>query len=74
MTEQLFEQAVNAYLTQYVGLGIIFFFGLYIAVKQGDIGFKTKRQRRWMFIMLSGYIGYAIFHGFFQLLLPVLER
>ncbi len=69
MTPELFEEALIAYLVQYLGLGLMFFFGLWIAYRQGDVGTKTKRQRKWLAILLGGYFGYAAVHGLFQFVL-----
>ncbi|MCK5689626.1 hypothetical protein KAI87_10175 [Myxococcota bacterium] len=70
MTPELQSDALIAFLTQYLGLGLVFFGGLYIAYRQGDIGFKTPRQRRWMGLLVGGYIFYAFLHGFFQFIAP----
>ena len=72
MTQELWADAVLAYLIQYVGLGAVFFFGLWVAYRQGDIGLKTPRQRLWLGILGGGYVFYAVLHGFFQFVGPTL--
>lgn len=69
MTPELFIDALTAYLVQYVGLGLVFFFGLWVAYRQGDVGLRTKRQRRWLGILVGGYFAYAGVHGLFQFVL-----
>jgi hypothetical protein len=58
--------AVIAYLTQYLGLGVVFFVGLGIAWRQGDVGLRRGRARRWLGVLLCGYTGYAAAHAYFQ--------
>lgn len=72
MTPELFSDALTAYLMQYLGLGAIFFGGLYVAYRAGDIGLETPRQRKWLFILGGGYALYAALHGFFQFIGPTL--
>ena len=72
MTPELQTDALTAYLTQYVGLGIVFFFGLYLAYRQGDVGLKTRRQRLWLGVLVGGFVLYASMHGFFQFVGPYL--
>ncbi len=69
MTPELFQDALIAYLVQYGGLGLMFFYGLWLAYRQGDVGTKTKRQRKWLTILLGGYVVYAVVHGLFQFVL-----
>jgi uncharacterized protein YneF (UPF0154 family) len=70
--DELFCDALIAYLVQYVGLGAVFFFGLFVAVRQADVGLATPRQRRWLAVLLGGFVLYAGLHGFFQFLGPSL--
>jgi hypothetical protein len=72
MTEELWADAIAAYLIQYLGLGMVFFFGLWVAFRQGDIGLKTARQRLWLGVLVGGYVLYASIHGFFQFAGPLL--
>ena len=66
MNDQLFTDGLIAYCIQYIGLGIVFWFGMWVAFKQGDIGLQTPRQKRWLFTLGGGYFLYAAVHGFFQ--------
>ena len=70
MRPELFNDALIAYLMQYLGLGAVFFFGIYIAWRQGDVGLKTPRQRKWLGLLVGGYAAYALLHGFFQFVGP----
>jgi len=72
MPPDLFADALRAYLTQYVGLGLVFVLGLVIAWRSGDVGLKTRRQRRWLLVLGLGMLGYALMHGFFQFVAPSL--
>jgi hypothetical protein len=66
---ELFTDALIAYLVQYVGLGLVFFGGLWIAWRQGDVGLRTPRQRAWLWTLGGGYVGYALVHALFQFVL-----
>ncbi len=72
MTDVEWADAVAAYLIQYLGLGAVFFFGLWVAFRQGDVGVRSRRQRIWLGVLAGGYLLYAGLHGFFQLLGPSL--
>ena len=72
MTPELFHDGLIAYLMQYLGLGAVFFFGLYLAWRAGDVGLKTARQRKWLGVLVGGYVFYAVAHGFFQFIGPSL--
>ena len=72
MTEELWADAIGAYLIQYLGLGAVFFFGLWVAYRQGDVGLETPRQRLWLGLLVGGYVLYAGIHGFFQFAGPSL--
>ena len=69
VTPELFSDALTAYLMQYLGLGAVFFVGLWLAYRQGDVGIETPRQRRWLWLLAGGYAGYAVVHGLFQFVL-----
>ena len=43
------------FLYEYTVLGAIFFAGLAYGVRQGDVGFSTRRKRRHLTILLGGY-------------------
>jgi hypothetical protein len=73
MTAELWADAVLAYLIQYLGLGSVFFFGLWVAWRQGDVGLKGRRQRLWLGLLAGGYLLYAGIHGFFQFCGPSLQ-
>jgi hypothetical protein len=73
MPPELFADALRAYLTQYVGLGLVFLFGLVVAYRAGDVGFTTARQRRWLLVVGGGMLVYAAAHGFLQFVAPSLQ-
>lgn len=70
MTPELFSDALSAYLMQYVGLGLVFLLGIVVAVRAGDLGLRTPHQRRWLLVLVGGYLWYAVLHGFFQFVGP----
>jgi len=51
------------FLYQYLVGGIIFAFGLYLCWKNGDTGFKTKKQRLNTFLLVGGFAFYLVAHG-----------
>jgi len=69
VTPELQHDALIAYLIQYVGLGAVFLFGLWLAWREGEVGLNTARRRRWLFVMVGGYVAYAFMHGLFQFVL-----
>ena len=58
------------YLYLYLGLGLVFWIGVAYAWKQGDVGFQDRRRRRNLFMIVGGYLLYAVIHGFFQFVAP----
>ena len=56
MPDDIFRDALIAYLIQYLGLGSVFFFGLWVAFRQGDVGLKNPRQRRWLAMLVGGFL------------------
>lgn len=60
------SEALLCFLVQYLGFGLIFFFGLAICFAQGSVGFSSPRLRRNLFVLVGGYVFYVVVHGFFQ--------
>ena len=63
MTE---PRPILTFLYLYLGMGLIFVIGMIYGWKQGDVGFKTGRQRKNFGIMVGGYLLYGFVHGFLQ--------
>lgn len=69
MDPETARDATTAYLIQYLGLGLVFWIGLFLAWRQGEAGLKTKRQRFWLLVLVGGFAFYAGLHGLFQFVL-----
>ena len=52
---------LNSYLYQFLVGGLIFFMGIILAVKSGDYSWKRKEDRRFISILIMGYVAYLIF-------------
>jgi len=57
---------LDTYLYNYIVGALFFCFGLFIAFKQGDIGFKPGQQRNNLFILIAGLLFFMLLQGYFQ--------
>ena len=58
-----FSHSWLPYIYQY-GLGaVIFIVGLVITLKSGSFDLKRKVHRRWLGVLLFGFVWYATLHG-----------
>ena len=71
MPRDLFDEALAAYLTQYVGLGLVFLGGLVLAIRSGELDLRSSYGRRYFGLLVAGYLGHALLHGFFQFIAPL---
>ncbi len=58
-----FERVWLPYLYLYGGGGLVFFGGLWMVLKSPAFNMKRRKDRRWLGILLFGYIWYAGMHG-----------
>lgn len=58
------------FLYMYLGLGLVFWIGVFYVWRQGDVGFQDSRRRRNLFTLVGGFALYMAIHGFFQFIAP----
>ena len=63
------DSPLALFLFLYLGMGAIFVVGLIYAYRQGDVGWKGRRQRGNLLILVGGLAVYMVLHALFQFVL-----
>jgi hypothetical protein len=58
-----FDRTWLPYIYLYGVGGILFLVGIIIILRYKAINLKFRRHRKWMFVLISGFIWYALIHA-----------
>ena len=55
------------YIYLYAVGGIAFLIGMYLIIKTRSLNLKKDHHKKWLVVLIAGFIYYASIHGFFIL-------
>ena len=60
-----FNRIWAPYIYLYAVGGIAFLIGMYLIIKTRSLNLKKDHHKKWLFVLIAGFIYYASIHGFF---------
>jgi hypothetical protein len=62
-----FNRVWAPYLYLYIVGGIAFSIGMYLIIKTRSLNLEKNHHKKWLVVLIVGFIYYASIHGFFIL-------
>lgn len=62
-----FNRVWAPYLYLYIVGGIAFLIGMYLIIKTRSLNLEKNHHKKWLVVLIVGFIYYASIHGFFIL-------
>ena len=62
-----FNRVWVPYLYLYIVGGVAFSIGMYLIIKTRSLNLKKDHHKKWLVVLIVGFIYYASIHGFFIL-------
>jgi hypothetical protein len=60
---EYFSHSWLPYIYEYVAGGLIFFTGLIVTLRSGSFNPSNPSHRRWLIVLVLGFIWYLVLHG-----------